>query len=375
MWKNRLAWAIWLLAAAALWLFENSAATLSLLLASVALPLLSIIAARRRCGHVHLSLSAPQTGAKGSSLHASLAVDGIGIFSRVTGRAICGNRLTGEAAETAFSFSPRLSGASALTLVVDTAHCGTLRLRAEAWTEDLFRLWRSAPIPCGEEFVTVEPELFLPRITLTENTTVIADSERYSRTRPGSDPSETFGIREYRPGDPIRQIHWKLSQKTDTPMLRELGLPVVNQTLLLFRNVRRPQETVSPEAADAMAELFLSISHALVGDGLAHTAAYAENGQYILTEIQNETDFRTMEGRFLTLQWEADDGALVRLLAQTPYAHVALVSASMPADADTFCRGNRVTVLTASMAASVPGVYPVPFTTAGYREELRYIEL
>ena len=50
-----------------------------------------------------------------------------------------------------------------------------------------------------------------------------------------------------------------------------------------------------------MAEVFLSASHALVNDGLAHTAAYAENGQYILMEIQNEVDFRAMEARFLTL--------------------------------------------------------------------------
>ena len=228
MWKRRLAWAVWLIAAATLWLFENGAATLTLLLASILLPVLSILAARRRSGHVHLTLTAPQLGAKGSALHAALSVDGIGVFSRVAGRAACENRLTDEHVETAFSLSPRLSGASSLTLAIDTAHCGTMRLRAETWTEDLFGLWQSQPIPREEEYVTVEPELFLPRVTLTENTTVIADGEQYSQTRPGSDPSETFGIREYRPGDPIRQIHWKLSQKTDALMLRELGLPVVN---------------------------------------------------------------------------------------------------------------------------------------------------
>ena len=375
MWKRRLAWAVWLIATATLWLFENGAATLTLLLASILLPVLSILAARRRSGHVHLTLTAPQLGAKGSALHAALSVDGIGVFSRVAGRAACENRLTDEHVETAFSLSPRLSGASSLTLAIDTAHCGTIRLCAEVWTEDLFGLWQSQPIPHDAEYVTVEPKLFLPHVTQVENTTVIADGEQYSQTRPGSDPSETFGIREYRPGDPIRQIHWKLSQKTDALMLRELGLPVVNQTLLVFRNVRAERETVSPEVADAMAEVFLSASHALVNDGLAHTAAYAENGQYILMEIQNEVDFRAMEARFLTLAWEMDDGALGRLLAETPYAHVAVVTASMPADADTFCRGNRVTALTASAAANVSGVYAVPFTAAGYRDELQHIEL
>ena len=284
---RRVVWAVWLVAAGLLWLFENNAATLTLLLASALLPALSIWAAKRAAGHIRPALAAPLEGAKGAALHATLSAAPVGVFSRTAGRAACENRLTAERAETAFSFSPRLSGAAALTLAVDTAHCGTLRLGAEVWTEDLFGLWRSVSVPCGPEFVTVEPRLFLPAVTLVENTTVVSDGEQYSQTRPGSDPSETFAIREYRPGDPIRQIHWKLSQKTDELMLRELGLPVVNQTLLVFRNARAERETVSPEVADAMAEVFLSASHALVNDGLAHTAAYAENGQYILMEIRS----------------------------------------------------------------------------------------
>lgn len=373
--KRRLAWAAWLLAAAALWLFENNAATLSLLLASLLLPPASAAEARRGRKSVRLTLAAAESCAKGAALHAVLSAEGVGVYSRVAGRVFCENPLSGERAETAFSFLSRLSGASALTLAVDTAHCGTLRLRAEGWTEDLFGLWRSELIPCAEEFITVEPELFLPCVTLTESMTVTADSERYSRTRPGDDPSETFAIREYVPGDPIRQIHWKLSQKSDTLMLRELGLPVANRTLLVFRNVLTAGESMDAARADAMAEVFLSVSRALVNDGLAHTAAFAERGQYALAEIQNEADFHAMKARLLTLSWEADDGALARLLAETPHAHVAVVSAAMPPDAEMFCRSDRVTVLTASPGAATPGVYTVPFTAAGYREELQYIEL
>lgn len=375
MGKRRLAWAAWLLAADALWLFENNAATLSLLLASALLPLLSVAAARRRQRDVRLTLSVPGAAIRGGALHAVLSVEHIGVFSRAAGRVICENRLTLERAETAFSFSPRLSGRGALTLAADASRCGTLRLRAEVWTEDLFGLWRSEAAPCGEEFVTVEPELFLPRVSLAENTTVITDGEHYSQARPGGDPSETFAIREYLPGDPIRQIHWKLSQKTDELMLRELGLPVVNQTLLVFRNTRSERERLSPEAADAMAEVFLSVSHALVNDGLAHTAAFAENGRYVLTEVQTEVDFRSLEARFLTLGWEPEDGALTRLLSETPYAHVAVVSAALPPDAEACCRGNRVTVLVPSPCAAVPGIHVLPFTPALFREELRQIEL
>lgn len=375
MWRRRLAWAVWSVAAAALWLFENGPATLTLLLASILLPVLSILSAKSRSKRVRLTLAAAPRCAKGEALHAVLGVQPLGIFSRTVGHVRCDNRLTSESVETAFSFSPRLSGRSALTAEVDTAHCGTLRLSAEVWTEDLFGVWRSAAVCCNSEFVTVEPELFLPFVQLAENTTVISDSERYSQAKAGGDPSETFAIREYRPGDPIRQIHWKLSQKTDALMLRELGLPVVNQTLLVFRNLFSDRERVSAATADAMAEVFLSVSRALANEGYAHTAAFAEEGRFTLTEIQNDVDFRAMEERFLTLAWETDDGALGRLLTETPYAHVAVVSAVMPPRADTFCRGNRVTILTASPSAGTAGVVLTPFSGSGYREELQYIEL
>lgn len=360
MTKRRIGWAVWLLAAGLLWLFENNAATLTLLLASLVSPCASILLARRTARRAALALRAPESCAKGAAVRVTAETN-----APLTGELVCENRLTGETARAALTQAQNLTA----------GRCGTLRLRACARMEDAFGLWRSPELPCAETYVTVEPALFLPRVTLQENTTVIADSERYSQTRPGSDPSETFAVREYVPGDPIRQIHWKLSQKSDALMLRELGLPVVNRTLLVYRNVRAEGERIPPETADAMAEVFLSVSRALAADGCAHTAAFAENGRYLLTEVRGEAEFRALCTRFLTLAWEPDDGALARLLAETPYAHVAIVSAVMPPDAASFCRGNRVSVLTPDADAHVDGVFTVPFTPERYPDELQLVEL
>lgn len=50
-----------------------------------------------------------------------------------------------------------------------------------------------------------------------------AEDSRRGPDRAGSGPGETFQIRPYVPGDPIRQLHWKLSAKLDQPLIRELG--------------------------------------------------------------------------------------------------------------------------------------------------------
>ena len=375
MGKRRLLWALWLLAAALLWFFENSAATLAILSASLLLPVASILAARSGGGKLRLALKAPQTAAKEQPLHIELSAEGVPFSCRVAGKLRGANRLTGERTDMGFRIVPRASRRAELPVAVNAEYCGVLRLSAEAWAEDLFGLWRSAPLPCEDEFVLLEPELFLPVVTLEENTTVISEGERFSQRRPGSDPSETFSIREYVPGDPIRQIHWKLSEKSDTLLLRELGLPVVNRTLLVFRNVLTQGETVPPMRADAMAKVFLSVSRALMSDGLVHSAAFAEHGQYVLTEVQNEADFQGMAARLLSLAWEAEDGALGRLLAENSYAHVAVVSAGLPPDAEDYCRGNRVSLLTCAEKGDIPGVFVVPFRAEGYPEDLRYIEL
>lgn len=59
------------------------------------------------------------------------------------------------------------------------------------------------------------------------------DSDTSSPDRRGSDLTEPFRLREYAPGDSLRQIHWKLSSKLDRLVIREPGMPAA-RTLLVF---------------------------------------------------------------------------------------------------------------------------------------------
>ena len=93
---------MWLICAALLWLFENNAATLALLIASVVVPLLSVAAA------VHRSKSAELTAqARGTDL--TVRVKGTGLFALAAGDVSCENRLTGEQTQAELRFPPALS--------------------------------------------------------------------------------------------------------------------------------------------------------------------------------------------------------------------------------------------------------------------------
>lgn len=48
----------------------------------------------------------------------------------------------------------------------------------------------------------------------------------YDGKKSGTDVSEVFGLREYREGDTLQSIHWKLSGKMHQLIVREFGRPV-----------------------------------------------------------------------------------------------------------------------------------------------------
>lgn len=130
------------------------------------------------------------------------------------------NRLTGRE-ETR---RVRLSGASSpvrLRLPADTRHCGLLACRVErvqvcdglglfTWSR---RRGPGALLPVlphageAEELPRLEEEAARPPVL---------------RVRPGGGAAEDYDLRPYRPGDPVRQIHWKLSSKREELVLREM---------------------------------------------------------------------------------------------------------------------------------------------------------
>ena len=265
MQKRRLAYGAWLLLAVLLYFFENNTGTRAILAASVFLPAASVLCAVRSVRRVTVHLSVPDCCKQGDAAECSVRAEGLLPGAVLTAVLRGRSRLTGEEMAVKLSVS-RFAPDAAGTL--RTAHCGTVILSlSDAAVQDWFGLYRCALTVRSTRFVTVEPLLFDMQISLAENETVTADSERWSSNHPGHDPSETFGFRTYVPGDPIRQIHWKLSQKTDSLMVRELGLPVAEEVLLLLDTSTTGKEDAA-DALDAAMTALQSLSRSLTEQGI-----------------------------------------------------------------------------------------------------------
>lgn len=166
---------------------------------------------------------------------------------------------------------------------------GYLQIRA-----DRLRLWDYLGLFSLGKRITVQRELCLfPRLLPAEvavsgrTWSFRTDGEVFSDSRPGDDPAEVFGFREYQPGDRLQQVHWKLSAKAANWMVRELSLPEIPRILFLADLHR--VDGVSPERCNSFLTAMFSISQALVLEGCCHELGWylPEAGTFCRKRVQD----------------------------------------------------------------------------------------
>ena len=140
-------------------------------------------------------------------------------------------------------------------------HCGQLLCRMEGSRvyDYLGLFWLRVPKK-GNLRITVRPEpIPLP---------VLPQLDGYAaqawRPKPGGGFSEQHELRQYRPGDNLNQIHWKLTAKTGEYIVREAMEPEKNRVLVEL------ELRGNPEELDVRFGQLLWLSRHLLEMGLPH---------------------------------------------------------------------------------------------------------
>ena len=108
----------------------------------------------------------------------------------------------------------------------------------------------------------VEAALVLPRFTSLANTRQVHELEAAAAAPRAGSGTELFGVREYRPGDSLRRIHWRSSARHNELIVREFEPPGV-QTLGIFVD---PSPS-SVEVADQIARIAASEAWDCIREG------------------------------------------------------------------------------------------------------------
>ncbi len=199
-----------------------------LLVLTVCLPLFSLLVSILAMVRIRLSLDAPLACHRGDSVYVSLrAQNGFLPMPRCRFRLVVRACMTGKELRT----KQEPLGQELLYVPLDTTHVGVLQCRLEkARVYDYLGLFYF-PVrrpPAAE--VQVNPRPTQPD-KLPNLSHFLA---RQRRPKPGGGFSEEHEMRDYRPGDSMRDIHWKLSVKTDRTIVREAQEPIRGSTLLTF---------------------------------------------------------------------------------------------------------------------------------------------
>ena len=139
-------------------------------------------------------------------------------------------------------------------------HCGGLRVElTKAWKYDFLGLFRWKLSKNSAKIITIYPKE-IPIAEIPSLKKVLTPRWKAK----GSGFSENYDLRPYRPGDSLKQIHWKLSAKTGNIIFREAIIPVRSLpvlTMILSGNESEVDEKLGK---------FLYLSKYLLEQNLAH---------------------------------------------------------------------------------------------------------
>ena len=175
---------------------------------------------------------------------------------------------------------------------LNTDHVGLLRCSAErARVYDYLKLFR-VPVRTGQPAeLLVKPRAEEPR-QLPNLTRFMT---KHLQPKPGGGFSEEHEMRPYRPGDMMRDVHWKLSVKTDELIIREAQEPVHGKVLLTLDLMGTPQQL------DSVLSIFLWMSGWLLEHDTPHQLAWIDPADCspAAVDIANCENLEQVLGRLL----------------------------------------------------------------------------
>ena len=358
---SSLEWLLLVFLLAVLCFITASAWVLAALLLCVVLPLLSFgvnFAVRNR---LHISLSLPTSTTKKTAVAVVAELRNESLFPalRVFVPIQVRNDLTGEVHQFDITLSAGAKSSQRTTFLLESDYCGRLSLQTEKiLVADYFGILPVKAAVASGAKTTVLPDMFPSEVRLTP---APAASDEGSESRRGPDRSEVFQLREYRPGDDVRQIHWKLSSKLDELIWKEPSMPESRSLLVAWD--KRNQAT--PEAMDAMAEAVSSVCQGILSEGVPFELCWTEEELHTCW-IENEDELLRVIPALVGSAGKAD----CAMPDFQNYGSVLYFGTQLPTDEPN---SHVKCLLCGEAAGQEEQVYR--FTPKNVREDLRRLEM
>ena len=183
-----------------------------------------------------------------------------------------------------------------LTMHISAKHYGTIKMHIKRCRIiDMLKLFKIKLPVSGESSVmsdctfTIVPDYIPIDNNIANYSELGLETDEYSKTSKGDDPSEIFDIHEYKDGDKINRIHWKLTAKQDKTMVKDYSLPISNSIVIMVDlNIDTSKDNYML-LYDTIIESVASISYYLVDNDTPHKVVWFDECKNA-SEIINVTD-------------------------------------------------------------------------------------
>lgn len=291
---RRTGYLLLLLGMAAAFLLSDHYFPLYALVLLLLLPVASLVLSRPLLKGVSLSLSAlPNEPEREQEAHFVLTLHAAGPVTRTDCVVTVENHMTGTSFRRRVTL-PRKDGGDYETIPLPTEHCGWVVCtveRGRLWDFlGLFARKLTLPPPAAAAVYPV----FLEGGPLPES---LREKVRQPvlRPRPGGGPGEDYELRDYRPGDPLRSIHWKCSARRDDLVVREVLEEVPSAMLLTFDHVG------PPEVLDQVLDRVQALSRRLLEREQRHFLLWMDRkGRLQWADICSSSAYRSAIKRILS---------------------------------------------------------------------------
>jgi hypothetical protein len=381
MWKRRIAWIIIILSAAVMYLFSNETVTLAVLIVVVLAPLASLAILSFTGKHLEVSVTSEDNPEGGKSAKITMHNPDILPVADAEMSIRCTNLRTGETDYAMLRKSVPAKRSVEEIIDIEPRHVGRHEMLVESVRIfDPLGMWRrSIPVE-GNVRITKLPELFDIQLSITSSAASMPESDRYAQNRKGNDPGEVLGIREYVPGDSVKNIHWKLSSKVDKMLVKELGMPITDQFLVVLDTAS--DVGLDPDALDTIASVYSSFCGALHADSMDFSMGWTdpETGTAVVRKVSTEEDLISCNEDYLAVPAITRSAfeKIERGVIDSRFAHLVIVSSRIPEGIESITNGCQVMLLLYGAYGSIrtsDGVEIVGFDRETYRSELAGIEV
>lgn len=230
------------------------------------------------------------------------------------------NKLTSETKTEVIQFSLSSRTKETIEIITASNQCGIVELQVlDVTFYDYLMLYRvTTPVKKCANLVVL-PNMY--DINLNTNNFIGKEKDytTSSSQKSGLDANEVLSLKEYSPGDSVKQIHWKLSAKLDTLMIQELSETTDDSILILMETFLPLQQLNNKSIVlDAMIETYTSLTNHFISNQKAITIGWYDGdiNQFLYKRITSKQQLTTFVKDILKIKFIQQDYATLTYLAQ-----------------------------------------------------------